>query len=110
MTELIQISMVVIIVIMVFTNHWQNKSIDKQQSQIDFLRETLTEFMNKTTEYVSAQNDTNEAVIRTLEKDDEYIQSSSRTLTALAAHVSYLDGEMQKKCNNTTYNKLGGHG
>jgi cell division protein FtsB len=70
----------------------------KQQSQIDFLRETLTEFMNKTTEYVSAQNDANEAVIATLEKDEEYIQNSSRAITALAAHVSYLDGEMQKKC------------
>lgn len=77
----------------------------KQQSQIDFLRETLTEFMNKTTEYVSAQNDANEAVIATLEKDEEYIQNSSRALTALAAHVSYLDGEtqnirsdIQKKC------------
>ncbi len=78
--------------------HIQSKTIDKQQSQIDFLRETLTEFMNKTTEYVSAQNDANEAVIRTLEKDEEYIQNSSRAITALAAHVSYLDGEMQKKC------------
>lgn len=90
--------------------HIQGKTIDKQQSQIDFLRETLTEFMNKTTEYVSAQNDANEAVIATLEKDEEYIQNSSRAITALAAHVNYLDGELQKKCNNTAYNKLGGHG
>jgi type II secretory pathway component PulM len=82
----------------------------KQQSQIDFLRETLTEFMNKTTEYVSAQNDANGAVIDTLEKDEEYIQNSSRAITALAAHVQYLDNEIQKKCNNASYNKLGGHG
>jgi hypothetical protein len=82
----------------------------KQQSQIDFLRETLTEFMNKTTEYVSAQNDANGAVIDTLEKDEEYIQNSSRAITALAAHVQYLDNEIQKKCNNSSYNKLGGHG
>jgi cell division protein FtsB len=74
----------------------------KQQSQINFLRETLTEFMNKTTEYVSAQNDANEAVIHTLEKDEEYIQNSSRAITALAAHVSYLDGEIQKKCKGDT--------
>jgi cell division protein FtsB len=70
----------------------------KQQSQINLLRETLIEFMNKTTEYVSAQNDANEAVIATLEKDEEYIQNSSRAITALAAHVQYLDGEVQKKC------------
>ena len=78
--------------------HVQGKTIDKQQSQIEVLRETLTEYMFNMTKFVQAQNDANEAVINTLEKDEEFIQNSSRALSALAAHVQYLDGEMQKKC------------
>jgi hypothetical protein len=70
----------------------------KQQSQIDFLRETLTEFMNKTTEYVSAQNDANEAVIHTLEKDEERHTETYKTIMSLAHHVAYLDESVQKKC------------
>jgi cell division protein FtsB len=95
MTEIITSVLILICLILIGV---QGQKLTQQQSQIEILRETLTEFMNKTTEYVSAQNDANEAVIATLEKDEEYIQNSSRALTALAAHVSYLDGEVQKKC------------
>jgi cell division protein FtsB len=95
MTEIITAILILICLILIGV---QGQKLTQQQSQINFLRETLTEFMTKTTEYVSAQNDANEAVIATLEKDEEFIQNSSRALTALAAHVSYLDGEIQKKC------------
>ncbi len=68
----------------------------KQQAQITFLRETLTEFMNKTTEYVSAQNDANEAVIATLEKDEEMFSLHREAVMALAKHVEHLDGKVQE--------------
>jgi hypothetical protein len=95
MTELIIGICILAIMILL---HVQGKEVDKQQSQIEVLRETLTEYMFNMTKFVQAQNDANEAVIATLEKDEEYIQNSSRAITALAAHVQYLDNEVQKKC------------
>ena len=95
MTEIITAILILVCLILIGI---QGQKLTQQQSQIEVLRETLTEYMFNMTKFVQAQNDANEAVINTLEKDEEFIQNSSRALSALAAHVQYLDGEMQKKC------------
>lgn len=66
MTELIQIAVVIIIAITVFTDHWQNKSIEKQQAQIEQLRATITEYMYNMSRFVEAQDEANRAMMATI--------------------------------------------
>ncbi len=95
MTEIITAILILICLVLIGV---QGQKLTQQQSQIELLRETLTEYMFNMTKFVQAQNDANEAVINMFEKDEEYIQNSSRDITALAAHVQFLDNEVQKKC------------
>jgi hypothetical protein len=87
--------------------HIQGKTIDKQQTQIEVLRETLTEYMFNMTKFVQAQNDANEAVINTLSLDEEKGRSYFETLMTLAKHVEYIDEELQK-CRISAQFKKGG--
>jgi len=96
MTEIIQIAVVIIVLITVFTNHWQNKSIDKQQAQINLLRETITEYMFSMNKFVQAQNDANEAIINTLACDEQKDKHIQGAILALAKHVEYLNITIQE--------------
>jgi hypothetical protein len=93
MTELIIGICILAIMILL---HVQGKTIDKQQSQIEVLRETLTEYMFNMTKFVQAQNDANEAVINTLALDEEKGKHYFETLMTLGKHVEYIDEELQK--------------
>jgi hypothetical protein len=104
MTELIIGICILAIMILL---HVQGKTIDKQQTQIEVLRETLTEYMFNMTKFVQAQNDANEAVINTLALDEEKGEHYFEATMALAKHVEYIDEELQK-CQIAVHSKKGG--
>ena len=93
MTELI--IGICILAIMVLL-HIQGKEVDRQQAQIEQLRETIVEYMENMNKFVAAQNDANEAVINTLAKDGELDAIRREAIMALARHVGHVDGELQE--------------
>ena len=67
-----------------------------QQKSIDVLRDSYTEFLVAYTEYVKAVGDHSEAVQIALEDLDNKAEKSYYAVTALAAHVEYLEAQLEE--------------
>lgn len=69
--------------------------------RIDTLRDSYTEFLTQHAMYVKAVGDHSEAVQIALEDLDNKAEKNYYAVTALAAHVEYLEkrvNELEEKC------------
>ena len=67
-----------------------------QQKSIDVLRDSYTEFLTQHALYVKAVGDHSEAVQGVLEDLDNKAEKNYYAVTALAAHVEYLEAQLEE--------------
>lgn len=96
MTETTGFILAVLILILSIVVTLQSHKLTQQQAQIFELQKTQTEFMVNMTKFVSAQNDSNEAVINTLDLDAQQNKLMYNAVLALGKHVEYLDITVQE--------------
>jgi hypothetical protein len=87
MTEIITAILLLICLILIGV---QGQKLTQQQSQIEQLRESLTEYMTNMTQYVLAQNEANGAVIDSLATYSNMSSGYDKEITILHKRIDYL--------------------
>jgi predicted nucleic acid-binding Zn-ribbon protein len=86
MYELITTLLLALLIFIIYT----------QQKSLEVLRDSYTEFLTQHATYVKAVGDHSEAVQIALEDLDNKAEKSYYAVTALAAHVEYLEAQLEE--------------